>query len=250
MELFYIKRYLIEHSCINFLKKIIFKKMDYQRIYENIIENAKIQNRIKLKHDNSNYVYYENHHIQPRCLNGGEETNNLVLLTAKEHYVVHKLLTNIYPSNRKIAMAFHYMTFGKNYYNESSRDYSYARELVSNIPMSEETKRKIGLASKQRNYKPLSNKTKELLRKINIGKTHSIETKRKMSLQRKGKGKSEIHKQNISLSHIGLRPDKESLRKNSESNKNSKKYICEFCGKVTNGGNYNRWHGEKCKSKS
>ncbi len=87
--------------------------MDYQRIYENIIENAKIQNRIKLKHDNSNYVYYENHHIQPRCLNGGEETNNLVLLTAKEHYVVHKLLTNIYPSNRKIAMAFHYMTFGK-----------------------------------------------------------------------------------------------------------------------------------------
>jgi|AntAceMinimDraft_18_1070375.scaffolds.fasta_scaffold56490_3 hypothetical protein len=219
--------------------------MNHQKIYENIIEEAKNENRIK-----HNGTYYENHHITPKCLNGLDEENNLVLLTAKEHYICHKLLTKIYPNDRNLATAFHYMTFGKNYYNQSGRDYEYARELVSNIPMSEETKRKIGMASKQRVYKPLSNKTKELLSKLNIGKTHSKETKDKMSLQRKGRLKSEKHKQNISISHIGIKPTIESLKKNSESNKNSKKYICEYCGKITNGGNYNRWHGEKCKSKS
>ena len=69
--------------------------MDHQKIYENIILIAKSKNRQKLNKNDIDYVYYENHHIIPKCLNGNDDENNLVLLTAKEHYVCHKLLPDI-----------------------------------------------------------------------------------------------------------------------------------------------------------
>jgi hypothetical protein len=105
--------------------------MNHQRIYDAIIEKARSENRKKLKKTDINYIYYENHHIIPRCLNGNEEKNNKVLLTAKEHFVCHKLLTYIYKGNRKIACAYHYMTFNKKYNKiyKSARDYSYAKEI-------------------------------------------------------------------------------------------------------------------------
>jgi len=65
--------------------------MDHQKIYESIIQKAKSENRIKINRDDKNYIYYENHHIIPKCLNGTNEENNLVLLTVKEHYIYHKL---------------------------------------------------------------------------------------------------------------------------------------------------------------
>jgi hypothetical protein len=117
--------------------------MDHQKIYESLIQKAKSENRIRLKKTNANYIYYENHHILPKCLNGSDEKINLVLLTAREHFVCHKLLTYIYKGNRKIAMAFHRMTFNKNRnYNKSSRDYEYARQILK-IPLSNETKNKM-----------------------------------------------------------------------------------------------------------
>jgi hypothetical protein len=40
----------------------------------------------------SHLEYSETHHILPKCL-GGKDKNNLVKLTAKEHYIAHALLT-------------------------------------------------------------------------------------------------------------------------------------------------------------
>ena len=138
--------------------------MDYQIIYKQIIEQAKIENRIKHRG-----IYYENHHIIPKCLNGTNDENNLVLLTAKEHYLCHKLLTYIYKGNKKIGFAYHLMTFmNKRKYSLTSRDYAYARELCSfysSGPLSEEHKNNISKGGKGKNK----------------GKRHSIESKIKMS---------------------------------------------------------------------
>jgi len=113
--------------------------MNYQKIYDNIIEKAKSETRVKC-----NEIYYENHHILPRCLGGGEEKENKVLLTAKEHYVCHKLLIYIYPHNRGIILAFHRMVYSKNHgYIVSGRDYKYIKELFGSIPMSLEQRKKI-----------------------------------------------------------------------------------------------------------
>jgi Straboviridae homing endonuclease len=99
--------------------------MNHLKYYEFIIKQAKSVNRKK-----SQGIYYENHHIIPRCLGGLDVKENLVLLTAKEHFVCHKLLTYIYPKNRKIALAYHRMAFSKKCYEASARDYAYARELL------------------------------------------------------------------------------------------------------------------------
>ena len=109
--------------------------MDYSKVYYQIIENAKAENRTK--NDN---IYYEEHHIIPRSLNGSDDENNKVLLTDKEHYICHKLLTYVYKGNRKMTCAFHFMTFSKKYGKlVSSRDYQYAKELLRKTPVSEET---------------------------------------------------------------------------------------------------------------
>ena len=60
--------------------------MDHARAYDNIILKARKENRKKYKG-----IYYENHHIVPRCVGGDNSKENKVLLTAREHFIVHKL---------------------------------------------------------------------------------------------------------------------------------------------------------------
>lgn len=121
--------------------------MNHKKIYEKIIEKAKSENRQKLARNNKNYIYYENHHILPKCLGGLDIEDNLVLLIPKEHCLAHKLLTYIYKGNLKIAQAFFLMTFSKRRKcRVSLRDYAYAKELINTLPaleVSEETRKKI-----------------------------------------------------------------------------------------------------------
>lgn len=59
-------------------------------------------------------MYYEQHHILPRSLNGANTKNNLVLLTGKEHFICHWLLVKMYPKEsieyEKMLYAFWYMS--------------------------------------------------------------------------------------------------------------------------------------------
>ena len=77
--------------------------MNYQRIYDQIIEQAKSEKREKGKG-----VYYEAHHIVPKCMGGlGKTTQwsfhpNIILLKAKEHFICHRILCLLYPDNDKL----------------------------------------------------------------------------------------------------------------------------------------------------
>lgn len=64
--------------------------MNYDKIYKQIIEFRKEN---PLDKDQ----YGENHHIIPRCLGGSDDKENLVRLTAREHFICHMLLAEIYP---------------------------------------------------------------------------------------------------------------------------------------------------------
>ena len=58
--------------------------MNYQRIHDAIIDRARNRTLIG---------YREKHHVIPRCIdNRSKETVNL---TAREHFIVHKLLCKI-----------------------------------------------------------------------------------------------------------------------------------------------------------
>lgn len=93
--------------------------MDYQKIYNKIINRA--QNRIL-------EGYVEKHHIIPRCMGGTDDADNLVTLTAREHYVCHQLLTKIYPTHKGLALAAHMMCAGRS----NNRLYEWVRTRHAN----------------------------------------------------------------------------------------------------------------------
>lgn len=69
--------------------------MNYRKIYFEIINKAlrKEYSGQRWKGDGN---YYEKHHIIPRSLNGKDIKTNLVLLTAREHYLCHWLLVKCF----------------------------------------------------------------------------------------------------------------------------------------------------------
>ena len=62
--------------------------MNYKKIYDNLISNR--------KHNTILEGYTEVHHITPRSIGGDDSKDNLVKLTAREHYIAHALLAEIY----------------------------------------------------------------------------------------------------------------------------------------------------------
>lgn len=111
--------------------------MNYQKIYNQIIDRARKENREK-----GVGIYYEAHHTIPKCLGGEGEVSqwkvhpNISILTAREHFLVHRLLTRIYPESNKLVFAFWAMCNRKSKgqeerYVPSSRVYEEARKLFS-----------------------------------------------------------------------------------------------------------------------
>jgi len=95
--------------------------MNYQKIHDQIIFRA--QNR-KLE------GYKERHHIIPKSLGGDNSKQNIVELTAREHFVIHWLLHRIYPKNTKLSLAFFrncYSNSKKREFAISSRSYEEAK---------------------------------------------------------------------------------------------------------------------------
>jgi len=183
--------------------------MDYQKIYNQIINKAKQENRQK-----GNVVYYERHHIVPKCLGGTEDKKNLVLLTAREHFIAHKLLCEIHPGDNKLFFAYRMMAIMKS--TDHTRDYKISlheferirlqsnnrlQQVISENPdwgkwnigkvRSEETKQKLrkhNLGKKQTDEQRLKNSLAHLGSNNHFfGKLHSIETRKKMSEAKKNK---------------------------------------------------------------
>jgi hypothetical protein len=63
--------------------------MNYKKVYDNIIQN-------RLNTPLSVGEYGENHHILPRSLGGSDKRENIVRLTAREHFICHALLAEMY----------------------------------------------------------------------------------------------------------------------------------------------------------
>ena len=103
--------------------------------------------------------YVERHHIIPKSEGGSDEPDNLVNLTAREHYIAHKLLAKIY-DDTKMWNAFTMMVWGHTRKQQgrrelaySSRDYQLARSRLSAIyrtrRLDNDAKRRISLKMKK-----------------------------------------------------------------------------------------------------
>jgi len=80
----------------------MFLNNKYKKWHDSIIDRAKT--RVLS-------CYTEKHHIIPRSCNGSDDESNLVKLTAREHFIVHLLLTKILKGNNKdkMILAFSFM---------------------------------------------------------------------------------------------------------------------------------------------
>lgn len=106
--------------------------MNYKRVYDSIIENRK-------RNPVPKGQYSEKHHIVPRCLGGKDNKDNLVVLTAKEHFICHMLLVEIYRHDKKnyykmlhafIMMKAQNKSHGNNRYINSRLYAKYRKEFV------------------------------------------------------------------------------------------------------------------------
>jgi endogenous inhibitor of DNA gyrase (YacG/DUF329 family) len=228
--------------------------MNYQKIYDSIIYRAK-QEELSGTRKRKNGNYYERHHIVPKCLGGTDDKDNLVLLTAREHFLCHWLLIRIYPENRGIAIAFWMMCNCKskrfNYYIPSSRMYAEAKELRSKLGMSEETKQNLKsriVSEETKNKIRNARKYQVILPKTLEQRQKTIDTKRAL-----GKlAHSEETKRRISESKLGISLPPftdEHKRKIRERLKGRiyDKHVCPYCNKLV--AHCSRYHFDKCKFK-
>ena len=104
--------------------------MNHKKVHDQIIDRAK--SRLL---DYS--IYYEKHHIIPRCMGGLDSKDNLVSLTAREHFLVHWLLVEINRGTEylgKLCRAWHQMCrigIGQTSRRVNSRYFAIARENFS-----------------------------------------------------------------------------------------------------------------------
>lgn len=80
--------------------------MNYEKIYNALVEKAKVRGLDKKQQEG----YFEIHHILPRCLGGGDDKSNLVMFTAREHYVAHLLLWKMNPGHVGLFTAAFFMS--------------------------------------------------------------------------------------------------------------------------------------------
>ncbi len=163
-----------------------FQNNKYTNWYYNIIEEGICQADIRHQLSKNKIKYHEKHHILPKSIfpHFKNEKWNIVLLTPKEHFLVHCLLVKMTNGENKSKMSRcmrYFKSFKKHperYVN--SRLYEQLKGFTVNT---QETKNKIS----------------EILR----GRTKSIETRERMSKSAKGKIKSPEHILNISNSRKG-----------------------------------------------
>lgn len=82
---------------INKYGATMFIDNKYTRCYNRIIENRKL---------NLPIGYVEKHHIIPKSLGGPNRKENIVSLTAREHFICHMLLVKMTQGKEKVKMAY------------------------------------------------------------------------------------------------------------------------------------------------
>lgn len=172
----------------------------YSKLYYKITSNAK-QRIIE--------SYTELHHIIPQSLGGSNDKDNLVELTAREHFICHWLLIKMTEGDERGKMLYALQgmkaenKFQNRYHTKiTARVYEkYRLEHAENhskrmkgrkawnkgIPQTAEHKEKNRQAALQR--APKSQETITKWKESRAGYTHSEETRQKQSLASKGKPK-------------------------------------------------------------
>jgi NUMOD3 motif len=211
--------------------------MNYQHIYDKLVKGA--QSRIVT------IGYTEKHHIVPRTMGGSDDVSNIVIFTAREHFIAHLLLAKIHGG--PMWHAAHMMSNMKRYTNRKYEKVKeeHAKQVSirhSGKIVSDETRKKLSDSHKGHSWNKGIPKTEEHKQKYkesrlaNGGWICPESKKEQQRITMKGNG-----------NHMwGKTHDDEARRIISEANK--QKVTCPHCGKTGGIAIMKRWHFGNCKS--
>jgi hypothetical protein len=254
------------------LTYIINKSMNkYEKWYTAITERAK--NRTVTG-------YTESHHVIPRSLGGSDDADNLVDLTAREHFVCHWLLVKIHTgeSRNKMIYALRMMRaekHGQQRYESkiTARVYESIKKEYSEIASKRFSGAGNGFYGKH--HTP---EAREAIRQKNIGNQINDNQREKIVQSKLGKKRqpfNEEWKENLSRNHKSKQPDFDGSlsnetrrkigdklrgRKQTEEEKQRRalantgktkpKRHCAHCDRMIAVNTYARWHGDHCGLKN
>jgi hypothetical protein len=131
----------------------------------------------------------------PKCVGGTNEADNLVLLTAKEHFVCHQLLVKIYPNNHKLVFALRMMCRSTTRHIRNNREYEWIRKIISKSHSDDQKGKSYGFKF-PKGHKLTAGENNGM-----YGKHHTTETRAKQSKKALDRP-SEIYKGPKSSAHI------------------------------------------------
>jgi hypothetical protein len=246
----------------------------YTRWYNHIVERA----RYRIIED-----YTETHHIKPRSLGGSDEIDNLVALTAREHFICHWLLTKMTTGEDRYKMlnALRMMRAEKHgqqryetkitarVYENIKQEYARLQsEKVSgeNNPMygdkfyrSEDGKKRQREAIRGINNGAKKEEARKKITESKLGKKRepfSEEWRAKMAEKKKGANNprhgvkiSEETREKMREKAKGRKQSPETIAKKiaATQGKTRDKLLCPHCEKMIAVNTYPRWHGDRCR---
>lgn len=245
--------------------------MNYQEVYNKIIDHAK---------NNPPTGYTEDHHIIPKSLGGNDAQDNIVSLTARQHFICHWLLTKMYigENRAKMIYALRMMKAKSGRHQRydtriTARVYENLKNEYSIIVSSAVSGEKNGMYGKKH-----TKETIEKIRQANIGRIQPEHEKQKQIAAITGRKREPFSEEwiaNLCIANggknnpmYGKKHSQESIEKIREKAQGRKynrdviekraaavrgrktaRTICEHCEKDVAVNIYARWHGDKCKFK-
>jgi len=224
---------------------MLFIENKYRTWYYSIITRAEVRGSIN--------EYSERHHIIPKSLGGNDDVDNLVELTAREHFICHWLLTKMTHGQNKQKMIYackmmmNMESHGQERYKISSHIYELLRinfnDGLKDRIFTEEWRNRLKISALIR----AENETEE--QRKNRGKGLS-------AYNRTQKGISKPHTRGKNNYFYGMRLlgeengfyGKTHSEETLELLRGPKlKMSCIYCRTVVGGdANLVRWHGDKC----
>lgn len=218
-----------------------FLENKYTKWYFRIINSAQSRTEIA--------GYFEKHHIIPKSLNGNNSKENLVKLTAREHFICHWLLVKMTTGKEKISMVYackkmmHGIGKNQERYKVSSRVYENLKtnlnQCLKGRVFTDEWRKKLSDSAKIR----VVNESEEI-------KTFKREKMIRLNKARKGiKKPYQLGENNPFVrDEVKEKIKQSNIEKYGYPNPAMIPWICEHCQKEGKGmSGYKRYHGSNCK---
>lgn len=162
--------------------------------------------------------YKERHHVVPRCMGGCDEPENIVELTAEEHFCAHLLLAKIHPGIPRLVNAAYFMSF----LSPTNKTYAWVKRRLAHsmrgnrrslgLKRSLETRAKMSAAmrgntnGRGKKLPPFTAEHRARMSAVRIGKKQSPETIEKRASKLRGRKygpPSPETRAKMSAAHIG-----------------------------------------------